>query len=505
MKRFMTLLLIFYVGTPICAQECPPPPAQRDLMILPDTASEESLEILGHAAVNNLQINTLERLLASEATPILVELSIWKRFAKKVKKEPLSWLDEKKYEFYILKPFMLCIPLKWKAQFPNTGFHLKKFKPVAAPLKELPGILDPLKPIFKTYLMLIHVYTSLVKTLRTLLVPSSYAWNIVLFGHGGPLLGTYQSRVAGIPFREFKKLLRFLKTEINTNIFLYSTCYAGSKWLLKAYTSSGKPDTYPFPIILTGITEAPVYGYISRGGGIIRGTEIYKQFFQKIKSLSLCRKNVSQLGLIAGILLQALRFDHAKKRYTLTTSNNILQIRWPKETSFHAIELDNIIQTAPQLKKERTIGITTDALIIDTPVLKKNIRLTKPGQAIVSSIPNRWYTISSITVATDTSKEPLMKQLLKAFSTIKELASPKAFLIDQVRNAADQTKATKAIVSLQSRTPSSLLRKTTELFYLVKKQGYLLKVDEDKPVALSPRMTKRYLNLYEREKRKLLE
>lgn len=502
MSRISVLWLLFSLGTSQ-AQECPPPPPQRDLVILPDTAHEELLEFWGYAAVNELQINSVERILASEATPVLIELSIWKRFAKAVKDKPLSWLDEKKYEFYLMDPYMLCIPLKWKALFPATGFHLQKGERVDKPFQQLPRIGEALIPFFKTTLMLIHVYTSLVKTLHALLVPSPYSWNIILFGHGGPLLGSYQSRVAGIPFREFQKLLKFLKTKITTNIFLYSTCYAGSKWLLKIYTTKGKPDTYPFPIILTGITEAPVSGYTSRAGGIIRGTEIYKKFFQEIKTISLCRKNMAPLGLIAGILLQALRFDRAQNRYALTTSNNILQIRWPQETDFHAIILDNIIQSAQQSKKEPTIVISSDALVIDIPVLQKNIRITKPGQAIISGIPNTWYLISSVTIANTKQREQLIKQLFDAFTTVMELSSPKRFLIDQIRNAEDQIQATNVIISLHSFTPSSLIKRTDELFYVVGEQGYRLTTTMSKPELLRPSLTMRYLNLYAREEKRL--
>jgi len=504
MKRFIAVLLFCSIPTTTWTRGCPTPPAQRDLVILPDTASEESFQALGHHTVNELQINNVERLLASEATPVLIELSIWKRFAKKLKDKPLSWFDEKKYLFYKLRPYILCIPLKWKQQFPSTGFHLQKFKRIKQPLKILPRVGEAMKPVFKTMLMLVHVYTSLVRTLRILLVPTQYAWNIVLFGHGGPMLGSYQSRVAGIPFREFKKLLRFLQKRIRTNIFLYSTCYAGSKWLLKVYTTLGRPNTYSFPIIITGITEAPVYGISSRSHGIIQETDIYRKFFQEIKQLPLCKENINKLGLIAGILLQALRFNRAQKKYVLTTSNNILQIRWPRAKKFEVIHLDNIIQSAKESGGKATITVTGDAFVINTPVVKKNIRLTDIKQTIVSSIPDKRYFISSITIANTKSREQHVKQLLNAFASIKKLSSPKKFFIGTLQNAKNTVQATKLIVSLHSLTPSSLIKRTTELFYTVGKQGYLLTPDQKKPIKLKPRITKRYLNKYTRAKKRLL-
>ena len=499
-KSFIYLLCVIHTVGFIQAQECSIKPNQRSLIILPDTAGEESLQLFGYYTVNNFQTDILEKIMLSQAAPVMVELSIWKRFTNKMKKEkrPLNTLP---FEYYKIERFLLCIPETWKKQFADTGFNLTHLKKVKDPFALMPRWWDPLKGYVKSLLTLANVYTSLVKAIRTAIVSNkTFNWNIVLFGHGGPALGSHTARVAGIPFDEFKKLLRFLNNEINTDILLYQTCYAGSKWLLKSYITNDKPDTYNYPIILTGLSEAPVYSW-----SVYRQTSIYEQFFQKIKTIALCKQNLGPLSLIAGILLQAISVSKQTGKLALTSANNILQIRWPNNTQFKTIEIGNIIASARKAAKKTTgkaLSISTQAFILDTPYLDRSVNLMRSDHQIVSALPIKTHYIKSITLA---QKYPnptsIIKKLLSYFTGTKKLATSKIFLIDTVTDTKGDPIIKNVMVSLKR---TSLLGQSlpeiNEIFYVIGDQGYRIKQDDAQPVPLDAKRTNRYIKHFEEYK-----
>ena len=503
-KRFIYLLFVTHTVGFIQAQECPIKANQRSLIILPDTAGEESIQLFGRYAVNNFQTNILEKIMLSQAAPVMVELSIWKRFTSKMKKQSKP-LDTLPFEYYKVESFLLCIPKTWKQQFPDTGFNLTHLKKVKDPFALLPSWWDPIKGYVKSLLTLVNVYTSLVKALRTVIVPNkTFNWNIVLFGHGGPALGSYTARTAGVPFDEFKKLLKFLNNDINTNILLYQTCYAGSKWLLKSYITNDKPDIYNYPIILTGLSEAPVYSW-----GAYAQTSIYEQFFQKIKTIALCKQKLGPLSLVAGILLQAITVLKKTGRLALTRANNILQIRWTYSTQFKTIEVDNVIASARKSAKkapDKPLSISTQSFVLDTPSLNVPVHLTRSDHQIVSALPQKAHYIKSITLA---QKYPnpanLIKKLLSYFTGTKKLASSKLFLIDTVTDAEGSPIIEKVMVALKRTSLlGQFLQETNEVFYMIGNQGYHLKHNAAQPVPLDAKRTDRYIKFFETEKKKLL-
>lgn len=510
MNSIKKIFLLLFVYGSIAGQSCLPPVAnQRDLIILPDTAGEESIELLGKNAVNMFQSGHLETALQAQAAPILVELSIWKRFARLVKDKKKSALSAIACDYYKINNYLLCVPRAAQQQTPISSFDLKNAQKVAKPFEMIPTIFDPLKGVVKATLLLVEVYSSVVKTLQQLLVhPKGAAnhWNIVLFGHGGPApIGSHTARVAGIPFREFKKLLQFLNSSIKTNIFLYQTCYAGSKWLLKSYETNGKPNKYNFPIILTGISEAPVYSF-----GGYRDSSIFKQFFAKIKTTQLCPENIQKLGAIAGVLLQAVTYKKIKNQLALTRPNNIVQIRWPNTTRFETIELDTLVLTASTLaeqSQEQPEQSRSFALVLDKPVIQKEILLTKGERHIASAIAQKAHYISSLAIeGTFTSINDLMKQVYSYFTEMKKLKKSKLFLIDRVYNSSNPSlSAHNVMMLINMPTPSTILfLKTTELFYQVGAQGWRWKLDAPAPEKIDRSKTEKYVALFKTEKKKLV-
>lgn len=433
------------------AAECPPLASnQRDLVVLPDTAGEESIKLFGKYLINNFQTGHLEMIMRSQTVPILAETTIWKRFALKVKKEPREWLNINDYELYQFHAHVLVIPKAWKKKHPQTGFNLAQFKKMERPLQVLPTVLESLKGFIKSVGALINVYNSLVKSMRALLVyPTAndniYHWNIALFGHGGPAFGSYSDRVAGIPIYEFKKLLRFLKNDINTNILLYSTCFAGSKWLLRVYDTNGSADLYPFPIVLTGITESPVYS-----GGRTHQLSNYGTFFDKIKTIPLCKTEQTELAKVAGLILQAIEYNPSTESYSIARINNLLQIRWQNSPKFNILNLSQLVQTAGKVAKghpEKERKITAQAFVIDNPKIDSTIEFTRTDHQIASSISVKKHAIRSLIVPHQNARPmDIAKDLLSMFGTMRNQATDKTYFIGTVKAPQSDNAVLKDVV-----------------------------------------------------------
>jgi hypothetical protein len=379
------------------------------------------------------------------------------------------------------------------------------------------GYLEPAKAYAKIMLSTINIYTSLVEVLKTLL-KTDYSWNIVINGHGGGNEGYCSlSAIAGLPYNEFKNLLQFLNTKIETNILMYATCYGGGKWLLNVYNADNKPDIYNFPIIIAGITESPLY-YASWQ----RKTDDYA-FFDRIKKLSICPKNLNEIALSAGIMFQAVSYNKNTQSYSLSTAANILQIRWPGEAQFQIISLPNIVETAKNVpaktdNQERLLANThlveSNAFIVDTPIVNKTLIFpisldyfaTANKHVIASSIPQKNHYIKGILFTQEKEEEhAFMHRLFDFFKPMIDGESEKVFLIDSVNNIYNSTGADHVLVFIKTSTPSTrIFKKPAELFYMIGNDGYILSKSEE-PVKLNQKMTQSYVKIFEDEKKKLLK
>lgn len=86
-------------------------------------------------------------------------------------------------------------------------------------------------------------------------------WFIYIDGHG--LLGL---DIAGMPLREFELFLNFIKKNLKVKLLYYQSCYGAginSDRILKNFTGTVY-KSYPFPIIISGLTDAITYGRIAR-------------------------------------------------------------------------------------------------------------------------------------------------------------------------------------------------------------------------------------------------
>ncbi len=67
------------------------------------------------------------------------------------------------------------------------------------------------------------------------------------------LLARSGGTIAGLTIEAFREFLQSLE-KINTNFFIYKTCYAGDRHLELPYQTLGFPLIYPFPIVASGIS-----------------------------------------------------------------------------------------------------------------------------------------------------------------------------------------------------------------------------------------------------------
>ena len=116
-----------------------------------------------------------------------------------------------------------------------------------------------------SYYFLQTLYNANTKTSNIFCVRSDYKeykeslpiWSIYTKGHGST--GQYNCTIIGIDCNDFKKVLDFLNTKINTRLLVYESCYAAGTNTEAIYRD---PDTallknYSFPIITFALTDAP--------------------------------------------------------------------------------------------------------------------------------------------------------------------------------------------------------------------------------------------------------
>ncbi len=108
----------------------------------------------------------------------------------------------------------------------------------------------------KTDETLKNIFSNVFISKNDLKIPSSKknvallpSWSIYLDGHGSYTAGI----IAGFSIEVFRKFLISLEM-INTNFFIYQTCYTGDKHLELPYQSLGLPIIFPFTIIAGGIS-----------------------------------------------------------------------------------------------------------------------------------------------------------------------------------------------------------------------------------------------------------
>jgi hypothetical protein len=149
------------------------------------------------------------------------------------------------------------------------GLKVDHLEQVAEPLDPslLAFQLDP-RPEFEFIKGLYELFITSDDTVYKNITPLmriDFEWNIFLAGHGVNARPSYSGGsdgvelIANLSVAEFKKLLGFLNTKIETKVFGYSTCFGAGEHLEEPYMTDGKADEFNFHIIINNVTDIVTY------------------------------------------------------------------------------------------------------------------------------------------------------------------------------------------------------------------------------------------------------
>lgn len=172
---------------------------------------------------------------------------------------PLDWdIYKNKSGFY------LFIPKKYGDQDSRIGFKTDSLEKIPYP-EDSPSV------YFDS-----HDRVSIVSALADFFLtyddlPGAkmpYTWNIVLAGHGGSKYKETNCNqtiswigkpiIADLDVNEFKKVLDFFQSKVKTNLFHYSSCYAGGNHISLIFNNEQK-KTYSFAITCDTLTDCTSY------------------------------------------------------------------------------------------------------------------------------------------------------------------------------------------------------------------------------------------------------
>lgn len=277
-------------------------------------------------------------------------------------------IDQKKY-FYILLPKEKSLDYTNKTTNKKLGLNISDMTLIESvdKLKIEKGIyyrntweqVDALESIFCKN----KIYDSQEK---------QPAWSIFMAGHG-----TMNLTIAGLTLETFKNLLAFFKSEINTRLLIYISCYASGKNNKIIYESNNEKLKFPFAIITQVITDAVAVTKAINGIKINSNGKLeidynlnFEKFLQDMRNPIInykeTVKNITQL------------IPEVKETYQHYEEpaiwGNIVQIRFPEKTEFET--LNDIVSTKEstvpvmwpipvmQASDKKTVDIT-DKLVIE--------------------------------------------------------------------------------------------------------------------------------------------
>lgn len=164
--------------------------------------------------------------------------------------------------FFLLIPQKYCVELKNIAELQTNldllyGFKISSLQKVEHPEQAGNLFFDVQALAKKSIVQNLEDFFLKVSDLPDNM---SYAWDIVLSGHGGWLADETNNkdkieldadlRIADLTLKEFCSLLDFFNTSLKVNSLLYSTCYGGGNHSIVPFTK-----TYNYTIICSCLTD----------------------------------------------------------------------------------------------------------------------------------------------------------------------------------------------------------------------------------------------------------
>jgi hypothetical protein len=173
----------------------------------------------------------------------------------------LTHFDPKDWAIYKKSGFYLLIPKQYSANHSLCGFKIDSLEEVAFSQdivhnyfesQRQHSLAEGLSDFFLTRTDLSNQDTP-------------YKWDIVLSGHGGSIyteknddekiIWNGEPLISDLTLQEFKNILDFFQTQLNTHTFHYSSCYAGGYHIGLIFDK----QTYNFAIICECLTDCATY------------------------------------------------------------------------------------------------------------------------------------------------------------------------------------------------------------------------------------------------------
>lgn len=308
------------------------------------------------------------------------------------------------------------------------------------------------------------------------------------------LINVYQSKskgggiIAGLYIDEFKEVLSFFNTAVNTSTFFYDTCFSGGKNLEAPYQYTGVPATFNYTIVSGASVDAPttvgksqiaVPPYTDPAGTLfvkvakrtgkddlwLYVDQEFDKYFEQLEKY--------QQGTLKEPLADILNTIHSFKLPELRKYHNIPLIRFPDTAWFRVVDMPTKVTSITeqavithQVEQKAFTFTTQEALLLYTPHVSMPIIINN------SSMPAMLSMIGGNTdhyIAEINAPKTNLSDIIQKFLAIQNQYFTKRFFIKKLtclidKNASYQGMLTSRKGDVVTLLDVVILQNDTELF-----------------------------------------
>jgi hypothetical protein len=173
-------------------------------------------------------------------------------------------------------------------------------------------------------------------------------WTFFLLGHGFLESIVSEACIANFSPKELKRVLDFLNSDIETQLLMYSSCFAGGVNKIKVFEEEGKQKIYKFPIIIGSITDKPAHTSIAGikiqmlFDNLLKQTDRLPDYYKILTESELIDKGSTpsfpqiRLPGTEWFSVETLQYDIKNKKYTVISKTRGLTQEKDMEFSYGA-------------------------------------------------------------------------------------------------------------------------------------------------------------------------
>lgn len=360
--------------------------------------------------------------------------------------DPRDWSIYRKNGFYLL------LPKEYIAEY-TYGFKLDNLEKVNNPQDVSSNYLESQSPY--PFVNALFDFFLIYEDFPNQIMP--YSWNIVFSGHGGCLYKETNNNkivkwigepcIADLNVQDFKNVLEFFQSKLNTHLFHYSSCSAGGNHIDLAFKNASD-KIYNFAIICDCLTDCASYSkwktmLPSTEKKFLTANDLYYESLEKTWKLTTKStyewykffSAISKIDFIGDQVIESN--EHLPKILSYITYSAICNtslLRRPGSNNFYPItsadtlKIDDLfIREAKEKTIEENIVLQgLRVLLLESDYINSVLKLdAAPSIRFISIIPgNAMHYIKKIV-----SEDHL--DLPKAFWQAEYQEYNKTFLIDQ--------------------------------------------------------------------------